>query len=114
MLHLYNDLFNTICQMMDHPDEALNGYNIWLCWDEQDHRFTIQFSGRRARMPDDAIAGHQIVKRIVGWSPNMEDPGSRYIHLLEGIRKMFKLEGVVPPDHISNDVKHPGSFDYIK
>ena len=71
-------------------------------------------SGRRARILDDAIAGHQIVKRIGGWSPNTEDPGSLYIHLLEGIRKMFKLEGVVPPDHIINYEKHPGSFDYIK
>lgn len=111
MVILYNDLFNVMRYMIDHPrrgeTQAETQYDIYLCWDEQDRVYTI-----RAVPFQKEPADVKPVKRIAGWSANTEDPGSLYLHMLEGIRNMFGLDGLLPPRGVLE--KHPYSMDYIK
>lgn len=54
------------------------------------------------------------IKRIGGWSPNREDPGKLYLHLLEKIIKIFELDGILVPRNVQvKGEKHPRSLDYI-
>lgn len=89
---LYNNAFRAIADMLDAGPRQDGGYSIWLCQDLKTGWYHVRAEPANAPPPE----RHNPVERLGVWSPNRDDPGSLYIHLLEKIKEMFQVENILP------------------